>query len=202
MQFSPVIGRRPLICVLIESVNRKGARLTCAVVGILLVLPAAAQTPIDGDSLQVDGATYRLYGIDPPDRSQICGDGWPAGYEAREYLGQLMEGRKIDCVPIVGRRNGETVAICRADGVDLGGTMSPRGAHSPSSLTRRATSRRRTPRRAQTGACMRTIASCPGYGAGGWSERISCPWSLLLLTAPFDASHFSSCFLSRIAIPA
>jgi endonuclease YncB( thermonuclease family) len=98
-------------------------RLASAVVAILLTVPAAAQKVIDGDTLQLDGTSYRLHGIEAPDRSQICADGWPAGYEAREYLRQLTEGKEVTCVSIVGKHDGETVAICRADGVDLAGAM-------------------------------------------------------------------------------
>lgn len=90
---------------------------------LLLAWPAAAQSVIDGDSLVVDGTTYRLHGIDAPDPDQICADGWPAGYAAEEYLGELTEGKLITCMPTTGQRNDETMAICRADGVDLGAAM-------------------------------------------------------------------------------
>jgi endonuclease YncB( thermonuclease family) len=93
------------------------------VAAFLFAPPAAAQNPLDGESLRVDGAIYRLYGIDAPDRGHICADGWPAGHEAREYLGRLIEGKEVTCVLIERRRNGETTALCRADGVDLGGAM-------------------------------------------------------------------------------
>jgi endonuclease YncB( thermonuclease family) len=33
---------------------------------------------IDGDTLRVDGVTYRLWGIDAPEEHQSCADGWPA----------------------------------------------------------------------------------------------------------------------------
>ena len=85
--------------------------------------PAAAQVVVDGDSLEVGSTTYRLHGIDAPETGQICPDGWPAGYEAEEYLGELVEGKQVTCTPITGGRDGETVAICRADGVDLGAAM-------------------------------------------------------------------------------
>jgi endonuclease YncB( thermonuclease family) len=99
-------------------------RLAVAAAALLLGLPAAAaQRVVDGDSLVLDGTTYRLHGIDAPDPAQICVDGWPAGYAAEEYLGELIEGRHVTCAPTTGDRNGEMVAICRADGVDLGAAM-------------------------------------------------------------------------------
>ncbi|MFO1160557.1 MAG: thermonuclease family protein [Reyranellaceae bacterium] len=98
-------------------------RLTLATVVLMVAAPAHAQKPIDGDSIEVGGKTYRLYAVDAPDVAQICADGWPAGYAAEQYLGTLIEGKKIACVPIAGERAGEIVAICRADDVDLGAAM-------------------------------------------------------------------------------
>lgn len=102
----------------------RACRLGIAAVTMLAVTwPATAQTVIDGDSLEVDGKAYRLHGIDAPEPGQICADGWPAGHEAEEYLGELVNGRQITCMPTTGDRNGETVALCRADGLDLGSAM-------------------------------------------------------------------------------
>jgi endonuclease YncB( thermonuclease family) len=98
-------------------------RLTLAAIMAMVALPAAAQKPVDGDSIEVGGKTYRLYGVDAPDVAQICADGWPAGHAAEQYLGTLIAGKQISCVPIGGDRRGEIVAICRADDVDLGAAM-------------------------------------------------------------------------------
>lgn len=98
------------------------ARLACFA-ALLVPLPAVAQTVIDGDSLQIDGKKYRLNGIDAPEMEQICPDGWPAGHEARHYLEQLVRGKQVVCIPLVGKRNDEILALCRADGVDLSGAM-------------------------------------------------------------------------------
>jgi endonuclease YncB( thermonuclease family) len=90
---------------------------------LLVAWPAAGQTVIDGDTLQLGGKKYYLNGIDAPELEQVCPDGWPAGYEARRYLAQLIDGKQVTCVPLVGKRNDEIVAWCRADGVDLGSAM-------------------------------------------------------------------------------
>lgn len=99
------------------------SRLVLVVATHCLTLSVAAQTVIDGDSIELSGKTYRLYGIDAPDDGQVCPDGWPAAYEAEAYLGRLIGGKKVTCMPIgLPQRNG-TQAICRADGVDVGAAM-------------------------------------------------------------------------------
>ena len=90
---------------------------------LLLSLPAAAQTVTDGDTIKMAGTTYRLWGIDAPETHQTCADGWPAGRIATEYLVNLMHGRAITCEPRIKDRYGRTVALCRADGVDIEAEM-------------------------------------------------------------------------------
>lgn len=94
-----------------------------ALAAVLVVWPAAGQAVIDGDSLQLGGKKYRLNGIDAPEENQVCPDGWPAGYEARRYLEQLVGGKQVACIPLVGKRNDEIIALCRANGVDLASAM-------------------------------------------------------------------------------
>jgi endonuclease YncB( thermonuclease family) len=91
----------------------------------LLLLPGqtAAQTVTDGDTIKMAGTTYRLWGIDAPETHQTCADGWPAGRIATEYLVNLMHGHTITCEPRTKDRYGRTVALCRADGVDIEAEM-------------------------------------------------------------------------------
>jgi endonuclease YncB( thermonuclease family) len=100
-----------------------GLKVASVVVALLAAWPAAAQHVIDGDSLELGGKKYYLNGIDAPEESQVCPDGWPAGYEARRYLEQLIEGKQVTCIPLVGKRHGEIVALCRADGVDINSAL-------------------------------------------------------------------------------
>lgn len=86
-------------------------------------LPASAQTTIDGDTIQVGGVTYRLWGIDAAESTQSCSDGWRAGIEASNYLRALMKGRNTTCEAKTQDRYGRTVGLCRADGSDLGAAM-------------------------------------------------------------------------------
>ena len=57
---------------------------------------------IDGDSIEVDGARVRLYGIDAPEMRQPCrtstGAAYGCGEKARFALQQLAEGRQVSCI--------------------------------------------------------------------------------------------------------
>jgi endonuclease YncB( thermonuclease family) len=99
-----------------------------AKVGIALIVlaagaaPVAAQTVVDGDTIRLDGTTYRLYGIDAPEMDQTCGD-WPAGVIATRALEMLIKGKTVVCEPRRIDHHGRTVAKCLADGEDLGRAM-------------------------------------------------------------------------------
>ena len=90
----------------------------------LFSMPAAAEVrTVDGDTLKLDGTIYRLWGIDAAEQGQRCADGWPAGIEARTKLRHLIAGHTITCEPLTKDRYGRIVALCRADGQDLGAAM-------------------------------------------------------------------------------
>ena len=92
-------------------------------VACLWAASAASQTVTDGDTLKFNGITYRLWGIDAPELQQTCADGWTAGQMSATYMKGLIEGRTVTCEPKTKDRYGRTVAICKADGQDLGGSM-------------------------------------------------------------------------------
>jgi len=49
--------------------------LRCLLLSVLMALPAVAQTVTDGDTIKHNDRTYRLWGIDAPERKQTCADG-------------------------------------------------------------------------------------------------------------------------------
>jgi endonuclease YncB( thermonuclease family) len=59
---------------------------------------------IDGDTLQIDGHTVQLYGIDAPELGQYCehnGELWECGVDAALFLQKTVEfgGPPIECPP-------------------------------------------------------------------------------------------------------
>ena len=85
-------------------------------------MPSVAQTVTDGDTIKLNGTTYRLWGVDAPEMKQWCG-GYPAGVVAAGSLAGLMRGKAVTCEERTKDRYGRSVAVCRADGEDLGAAM-------------------------------------------------------------------------------
>jgi len=82
-----------------------------------------AQSVTDGDTIKLNGTTYRLWGIDAPETKQTCSDGWEAGREATRAMVELIRGRFVTCHAVTQDRYGRTVATCFADDVNLSAAM-------------------------------------------------------------------------------
>lgn len=95
----------------------------CSAVIALGAATVTAQTITDGDTLRLEGVTYRLYGVDAPETNQVCADGWPAGSLATARLQALISGKKVVCEKRDQDRYGRTVAVCWANGGDLGAIL-------------------------------------------------------------------------------
>jgi endonuclease YncB( thermonuclease family) len=110
-----------------------------AIVLIVLASPAVAQTVsiAAGDKFDIDGVGYRLLGVEAPDPRQLCDDGYPSGTEAIKTLRTLISGRRIACENHGREPSGRLLAICRADGRDLGEAMVREGMAWPDPRTGR-----------------------------------------------------------------
>ena len=106
-------------------------RLTQGVAGVGRV--------VDGDTLRLEGRTYRLWGVDAPELIQVCqrdGQGYACGREAAAYLRMLLAPEpglaesatagsvpRLACVPRTSDQYGRTAALCRLGEKDLGAEM-------------------------------------------------------------------------------
>jgi len=73
------------------------------IVAVLSASHGWAASPIvrDGRTIQLDGLTYKLDGIDAPEFDQICidehADAWACGVAARDQLTSLIGNRQVRC---------------------------------------------------------------------------------------------------------
>ncbi|MEM6939163.1 MAG: thermonuclease family protein [Pseudomonadota bacterium] len=77
---------------------------------------------IDGDTIEQNGITYRIHGIDAPEYGQNCGDR-PCGRQAVDAMAVLAEGQRLDCVELEQDRCGRSITKCSIGGVDIGAAM-------------------------------------------------------------------------------
>ena len=100
---------------------------------LLCALPARAEETaggkaaiIDARTLDVGGESWRLHGIDAPDRGQTCGEwvrsrmqDYPCGETARAFLASLVAGREVFCVERAHDEASELTGLCFVDGRDI-----------------------------------------------------------------------------------
>ena len=94
-------------------------------IGLFLSAPVLAQETariVDGDTVEQDGVTYRIHGIDAPEYGQKCGTS-PCGKLAVEAMAVLAEGKRLECENLGDDGYGRVVAKCIADGRDIGAEM-------------------------------------------------------------------------------
>ncbi|WP_421999563.1 thermonuclease family protein [Reyranella sp.] len=103
------------------------ARLIAAVSLVGLSLPAVAQDATGSDVVRLNGATWRLHGIELPAPGQTCADGWKAGEAAHKALDEMAASRKLDCRNTGKDQYSRPVATCTLDGEDLGTLLVRRG---------------------------------------------------------------------------
>ncbi len=84
---------------------------------------------IDGKTLEMQGQTVRLLGIDALGADQICLNGnrpWPCGEEAVRALSALIGGQPVRCQTIR-NASGYILATCDLNGEDLAAWMVANG---------------------------------------------------------------------------
>jgi endonuclease YncB( thermonuclease family) len=78
---------------------------------------------VDGDTIRIESTSIRLWGIDAPERKQMCGAN-PCGKIATNALKSLIEAHHfVSCTEKNRDKYGRTVAVCRAGAKDLSAEM-------------------------------------------------------------------------------
>lgn len=94
-------------------------RTLAFVTALFATLPTLAEVRvIDGDTMDVNGAQIRLWGIDAPEGKQSCqrdGVAWLCGQEAAKALREFVKGKEIACETKDIDRYKRQVAICQTD---------------------------------------------------------------------------------------
>ena len=83
---------------------------------------------IDGDTLKIDGTTYRMWGIDAPEKGQQCerneGEYYDCGAHSSLALKTIIGKNKVTCEKVNTDRYKRLVARCYLGGtMDLGSWM-------------------------------------------------------------------------------
>lgn len=85
----------------------------------------------DGDTIHVDGVTYRLEGIDAPETKQTCtnsaGKPFRCGLEATRLLRDLLKGNVVHCIAPNTDRYGRFLGHCNVGKLDINEEMVARG---------------------------------------------------------------------------
>ena len=106
----------------------KTCLVVAAIVAAAFATPgASAQTVIDGDPIDYKGVVLHLWGIDAPEKGEMCADNWNAGQAAIDYLTSLMKGRDVSCTLKSVEGSSRPAALCTAGGKDLSAEMAQAG---------------------------------------------------------------------------
>lgn len=74
---------------------------------------------IDGDTLRIGDQVVRIWGIDAPEKRQVCEaeeKTYACGQRAHEYLESLIRGKHVECRVLSEDRYGRNVGWCVIDG--------------------------------------------------------------------------------------
>lgn len=85
---------------------------------------------IDGDSLEVDGRSIRLWGIDAPEYRQTCtrdGKSWKCGAAAKRALRNKVSNALLRCQVLHTDRYAREVCTCTIRGLSLNAWMVEQG---------------------------------------------------------------------------
>lgn len=150
-------------------------RLFAPLVALALLASAATAAEIagiamvtDGDTIRIGDIRIRLWGIDAPERRQMCqgcnGDVYECGRDSAAVLNELIREQPVKC-EVKGRdRYGRVVAVCRTEAGELNAAMVRRGW----AVEYKQFSK---------GRYSQDQAAAQREGLGIWSGRFEMPWN-------------------------
>lgn len=109
--------------------NVEMLKIVAVVFGLsyMTTIAHAAVRVVDGDTLEIDGQTVRLHGIDAPEAGQSCrsakGGTWPCGKVAIHALEKIVLSKNVKCDDRGTDGYGRTIGVCRVDGEDVDAKM-------------------------------------------------------------------------------
>ncbi len=82
---------------------------------------------IDGDTIRIHSEKIRLYGIDAPEKKQICkdkkGKDYKCGEKAKDQLKKIIRNKKVNCNRKGKDRYRRSISICYADSENINQMM-------------------------------------------------------------------------------
>lgn len=82
---------------------------------------------ISGDTLQINGRYFRLYGVDAPENNQSCADStgrsYRCGSQATAWLRSWLQNNELECRVMQKDSKGNMVGTCSLGAYDLGAAL-------------------------------------------------------------------------------
>ena len=81
---------------------------------------------IDGDTIHINKNKIRLHAIDAPETNQTCkknSKNWNCGEESTNFLKELIDNNKIECITKGKDRYNRFIGVCYKDNLDLNSAM-------------------------------------------------------------------------------
>lgn len=82
---------------------------------------------VSGDTLNINGHLFRLYGIDAPELNQSCADGsgraYSCGRQAAAWLSSWLQDNTLECKVMQQDKNGNMAGTCSLGAYDIGAAL-------------------------------------------------------------------------------
>jgi endonuclease YncB( thermonuclease family) len=152
------MGRFALLCILLAIAGPSAA---AEIVG--------TATAIDADTIEIGGRRFDLFGIDAPEKDQVCltrkkAEPWDCGIAAQIRLMRLLDRQQVRCREKGAAAAGSNTALCTVNDADLGQMMVMQGW----AFAAEGSGRANFYKRAEMGA--------EATRAGLWKRRFVKPW--------------------------